>query len=141
MKRIVVGVDGSGAAAVAVEWAVELAAQVGATLHLVSAFELRYGWIEAYEPDIEKWRAEAQRATNAMLDDMVDNVSGPNVEITRAVVEAPAARALFDESKDADLLVVGSRGLGGFKGLLLGSVSQQCVQHSDCPVVVVPSPA
>jgi nucleotide-binding universal stress UspA family protein len=54
-----------------------------------------------------------------------------------AVVSGGPAERLIDQSKDADLLVVGSRGRGGFRGLLLGSVSQQCVSHAQCPVVVV----
>ena len=59
------------------------------------------------------------------------------VEIERRVVEGRPAAVLVDESQDADLLVVGSRGHGGFTGLLLGSVSQQCAHHAACPVVIV----
>jgi nucleotide-binding universal stress UspA family protein len=62
-----------------------------------------------------------------------------DVKIERRVVEGPAASVLVDESRAADLLVVGSRGHGGFTGLLLGSVSQQCAQHAECPVVIVRS--
>jgi len=53
-------------------------------------------------------------------------------------VEGTAAAALVEESRGADLLVVGSRGLGGFRGLLLGSVGQQVAHHAACPVVIVP---
>jgi nucleotide-binding universal stress UspA family protein len=60
------------------------------------------------------------------------------VEIERRVVEGRAAAVLIDESRGADLLVVGSRGHGGFAGLLLGSVSQQCAPHALCPLVIVP---
>jgi len=59
------------------------------------------------------------------------------MEVERRVVQGRAAAALVDESRDADLLVVGSRGHGGFAGLLLGSVSQQCAHHAACPVVIV----
>jgi len=59
------------------------------------------------------------------------------VEIERRVVEGRPAAVLVDESQGADLLVVGSRGHGGFAGLLLGSVSQQCAHHAACPVVIV----
>jgi nucleotide-binding universal stress UspA family protein len=59
------------------------------------------------------------------------------VEVERRVVEGRPAAVLVDESQGADLLVVGSRGHGGFTGLLLGSVSQQCAHHAACPVVIV----
>ena len=58
--------------------------------------------------------------------------------VERRVVEGAAASVLVDESRDAELLVVGSRGHGGFAGLLLGSVSQQCAHHATCPVVIIP---
>jgi nucleotide-binding universal stress UspA family protein len=59
------------------------------------------------------------------------------VRIERRVVEGKPAQVLLDQSRDSELLVVGSRGLGDFSGLLLGSVSQQCAQHAACPVVIV----
>ena len=62
------------------------------------------------------------------------------IEIERRVVEGGAARVLVDAAADGDLLVVGSRGHGGFAGLLLGSVSQQCAHHAHCPVVIVQAP-
>ncbi len=82
-------------------------------------------------------RAGAERFVQRFVDETVPDLQG--VEITSLALQASetAARTLVDASKGADLLVVGSRGLGGFKGLLLGSVSQQCVQHAECPVVIV----
>jgi nucleotide-binding universal stress UspA family protein len=62
-----------------------------------------------------------------------------SVEIKRSVVEGHPAAALLDAAKEADLLVVGSRGRGGFAGLLLGSVGEQCAHHAPCPVVIVRS--
>jgi nucleotide-binding universal stress UspA family protein len=62
------------------------------------------------------------------------------VEVEQVTVEGAAPRVLLEQAEDAELLVVGSRGLGGFRGLLLGSVSQQCAHHAQCPVVVVPTP-
>jgi nucleotide-binding universal stress UspA family protein len=74
-----------------------------------------------------------------MLRETVERVRSdhPAVNVKTAVIEGPPARVLVDLSADADLLVVGSRGRGGFSELLLGSVSQQCVHHARCPVTVV----
>ena len=65
--------------------------------------------------------------------------AGP-AEIERAAVAGPPAQTLIESAPGAELLVVGSRGRGGFLGLLLGSVSQQCAQHPPCPVVILPPP-
>jgi nucleotide-binding universal stress UspA family protein len=142
MQRIVVGVDGSESAVEALRWAVRLAKDTGAGVEAVQAFELPLGWIDGYAPDLERWfqeaRGVAQRSLDANVGQAVAATSG--VSVTRTVVEGPAANVLIEHSKDADLLVVGSRGRGGFAGLLMGSVSQQCVHHSRCPVVVVPLP-
>jgi len=142
MQKIVVGVDGSDSAAGALRWAVRLARDIGADVEAVQAFELPLGWIDGYAPDLQRWfqeaRDQAQRSLDASVDQAVAETSG--VSVTRAAVEGLAAKVLIDHSKGADLLVVGSRGRGGFAGLLMGSVSQQCVHHSHCPVVVVPLP-
>ena len=74
-----------------------------------------------------------------MLREAVERVRSdhPAVNVETAVIEGPPAQVLVDMSVDADLLVIGSRGRGGFSELLLGSVSQQCVHHARCPVTVV----
>ena len=95
-------------------------------------------------------REEEYRRVQAMIEveegharDFIDAMVGefadaPAVEVTpRAIADAHPAEALLDAAADARMLVVGSRGRGGFAGLLLGSVSQQCVHHASCPVVVV----
>jgi nucleotide-binding universal stress UspA family protein len=79
-------------------------------------------------------REDAEKA----LDVALGEVDTSGVEVERVVVEGPAGGALVEASRGAELLVVGSRGRGGFKGLLLGSVSQQCAHHAECPVVIVP---
>jgi nucleotide-binding universal stress UspA family protein len=66
--------------------------------------------------------------------------SAGDVEVETVVREGAPAATLLEEAQDAELLVVGSRGLGGFRGLLLGSVGQQCAHHAPCPVVIVPHP-
>jgi nucleotide-binding universal stress UspA family protein len=84
-------------------------------------------------------KVEEQRRAARVLRDVVESVrlAHPAVELETAALPGPAAQVLVDLSADADLLVVGSRGLGGFAGLLLGSVSTHCVHHAHCPVTVV----
>lgn len=83
---------------------------------------------------VSELHESALRLVTAVVEDVVGDDS--DVDVEAVAVEGPAASALVDAARDADLLVVGSRGLGGFTGLLLGSVSQQCVQHATCPVVI-----
>jgi len=143
MERIVVGVDGSPGSDTALRWALKLAQESGARLEAVAAWELSYGWIDGYWPDVERWSKEAAAAAAEMLDKAIASATHDRpeyAETIRTVVEGPPARVLLDRSQGADLLVVGSRGRGGFSGLLLGSVSQQCVHHAKVPVAVVPQP-
>lgn len=81
---------------------------------------------------------ELQESADKLAAGLVDEVVGGDTSVTvePVAVEAPPASALLDAAGDADLVVVGSRGLGGFKSLLLGSVSHQIVQHAPCPVVI-----
>ena len=94
---------------------------------------------DAYRHDDEE-REHARRRAEEQLRRIVtsvgDDVDGIAVEHV-AIGDRHPSEALLRASTDADLLVVGSRGLGGFGGLLLGSISQQCVQHATCPVLVV----
>jgi nucleotide-binding universal stress UspA family protein len=143
MNRIVVGVDGSPGAQVALQWALKLAEDTGAELEVVHAWEVNYAWIDGYAAGLEDWARDAKRAAQACVDQAVSDTIGTRPEyanVTRLAVEGRPAKVLLDRSKAADVLVVGSRGRGGFTGLLLGSVSQQCVHHSRVPVVVVPEP-
>jgi nucleotide-binding universal stress UspA family protein len=89
--------------------------------------------------DIERWAAVERRAAEAELRRVLDNTPAPDgVEITGSVAEGNPVEVLLHAGRDGDLLVVGSRGRGGLAGLLLGSVSQRCVERTTCPVVVVP---
>jgi nucleotide-binding universal stress UspA family protein len=135
--RLIVGVDGSPHSARALTWACRQAETCGDTVRAVCAWSLGASgedWMA--QPGVS---AEGQRRAEQMLRETVERVRSdhPSVKVVTAVIEGPPARVLVDMSAEADLLVVGSRGRGGFSGLLLGSVSQQCVHHAHCPVTVV----
>jgi len=84
--------------------------------------------------------AEFEGAARAALEKAIEGLgaAGEGIHIERVVEHGQASHVLIEAAKDAALLVVGSRGHGGFAGLLLGSVSQQCAHHALCPVVIVP---
>ena len=141
MSTIVVGVDGSDGARDALRFALEEARVRGATVRAVAAWHVPvspYGQVYG-PPDqevVERLGPEARQAVERALESAGDLAAGVDVEIV--VREGAAAPVLLEESDEADLLVVGSRGLGGFRGLLLGSVGQQCAHHASSPVVIVP---
>jgi nucleotide-binding universal stress UspA family protein len=140
--RIVVGVDGSPGATVALRWARAEAGLRGATLDVVHAWHEPYvGGIPGMGPYGISFD-ELERAARAELDRAIGHAGPPppGVRVEPILAPGPAAAVLLEAAKGADLLVVGSRGRGGFTGLLLGSVGQQCVHHAPCPVVVVPVP-
>jgi nucleotide-binding universal stress UspA family protein len=135
---IVVGIDGSEPAKDALRWAARQAELTGARLHLVISwyFPVTYGWGIPVPPEYS-FRSDAEK----ILDETLDEVLGarrPDT-LTTAVVEGHPALELVSaaDAAGADLLVVGSRGHGAFTGMLLGSVSEHCVHHARCPVVVV----
>jgi nucleotide-binding universal stress UspA family protein len=136
--RIVVGVDGSEGSKNALRWAALIAQATGARIDAIAAWELTslYGWsalstipaIYSPQPEIEK-----------SLNDTVDEVFGADrpKDMRVKALEGPAAKTLLAVSEGALMLVVGSRGRGGFAGLLLGSVSAKVAEHARCPVLVV----
>lgn len=135
--RVVVGVDDSPAARQAVAFAVREAALRGATLDAVMAIELPdYAWIDPYHVENHSEADNLRKAEDA-LRSILAEVGTAAVDVQPVVMVVPAATALIQRSADADLLVVGSRGRGGFRGMLMGSVSLQCVLHAHCPVTVV----
>jgi nucleotide-binding universal stress UspA family protein len=137
MGRIVVGVDESAGAAAALHWAVREAEVRGWSLTAV----LAWGFLDQHhavvgEPfDPSYGEADARAALDSIISAVVGTARAATVE--QKVVNDLAARALIEASDGADLLVVGARGLGRLRGLLLGSVSQQCLHHATCPVAVV----
>jgi nucleotide-binding universal stress UspA family protein len=140
MGVIVVGVDQSEGAKAALRFALEEARLRQAKLRVVHAWQFGYIGAPGFEgslPAVGGDLAEFHEAAEAALDETLRGVVADGVAIERRVDQGAAAPVLIEESRDADVLVVGSRGHGGFAQLLLGSVSQQCAQHAFCPVVIV----
>ncbi len=139
-ERIVVGVDGSDAAWHAVRWA----ARHGGTgtdriLELVTVWQVptyqgALG-LPINQEEVGGLAQEAESIATEAAREVLAEDADAKIEIM--VVEGYPSLRLLQAAEGADLLVVGSRGLGGFRGLLLGSVSQQCAQHAPCPVVIV----
>lgn len=137
---IVVGHDGSPFADSALTWALELATRTGNTVQVVRGWSIRSAprpdtWERGYVPPESDFAAAV---TDQLRSDVESVVSAyPQVSVEYVATHGPAANGLLDLSAGASLVVVGPRGLGGFKGLVLGSVSEQVVRHAKCPVVVV----
>lgn len=133
---IVVGVDGSPESGRALRFAVQLARRLGHDVRTITAWQ----WPEALnrdEPPFDHWSPEQDAlATASSALDAAEDLIDDDVEVRSELVEGPAAAVLLEASRDATLLVLGSRGLGGFRGLLVGSVGQECAQHASCPVVI-----
>jgi nucleotide-binding universal stress UspA family protein len=141
MARIVVGIDGSEQSLAALRFAAEEARLRGATLHLVNAWSVPYTPISTAPfvamgglPELERAVAEGGEH---ILDTAAEAVDLSGIEVKKEVARGDAAHALLQAAAGADMLVVGSRGHGGFVGLLLGSVSHASASHATCPVVVV----
>ena len=135
-RRIVVGVDGSPSSMTALRWAILQAELTGCDVEAVIAWRLpsRYGFAPVtdratdFEGDARKVLADALNEASSVE---------PDVVIRSSVVEGHPAEVLVRAARGADMLVVGSRGHGGFTGAVLGSVSQYCVHHAPCPVLVI----
>ena len=139
-SRIVVGVDGSAASRAAFRWAVRQAELTGATVQVIAAWQYPaatggYAWAPVAVMD----GTDLQEAAEKTLADEVSEVVGARtgIKVQPQAVEGNPAQVLLEAASGADLLVVGSRGHGGFASALLGSVSQHCVHHANCPVVII----
>jgi nucleotide-binding universal stress UspA family protein len=131
--RIVVGVDGSEHGNAALRWAVDEALAHEAEIVAVFAWQMPFiGIPGAFD------REEMERMCKRFVKETVAAIAPePRVPITRLVAEGDVSASLIAAAKGADMLVLGSRGRGGFAGLKLGSVSQECAQHAACPVVII----
>ena len=141
MSGIIVGVDGSGHSRRALEWAMREAAIRRAPLTVLTVHQAIvgfYGGIAVY-PDDAARTEEAREAAQTETDKVLAGLDGPRPEpVTVTAVNGFPVQELIAASKDADVIVLGSRGTGGFTRLLLGSVAGQVTQHAHCPVVIVP---
>lgn len=146
MPGIIVGTDGSHHSRKALEWAAREAGLRHAPLTVLTVHQAVVGYFGgpvAYPGDVDltaKAREAARKDTDEVLDALGDDLPRPEQVSVLAVTGLPAEEILA-AADDADLVVVGSRGAGGFKQLLLGSVSSQVTHHARCPVVVVPHDA
>jgi nucleotide-binding universal stress UspA family protein len=136
-RRVVVGVDASEESKKALRWAADYARFIGARLEAVHAWHPaeEHAWLQTMPPPASP--TEIAREELARVVAEVIGGPGATVEVHTMVIEGHAAKVLVQTAKGATLLVVGNRGFGGFDGLLLGSISQQCAAHALCSVVVV----
>ncbi|GLX50407.1 universal stress protein [Streptomyces hygroscopicus subsp. hygroscopicus] len=138
--RIVVGVDGSEQSKAALRWAVNQAKLVGGAVDAVLAWDLPTPW-HGLVPPTRKETGDYEEHMREVLDGAIDEALGPGpgrpVALRTTSVHGHPAAVLLDAAAGADLLVVGNRGRGEFRGTLLGSVGMHCVQHAPCPVVVI----
>ena len=144
--RVVAAVDGSAGSRAALAFAIDDAARRGVPVDAVVAVTPPEFWSEFAvigRSETERMRArlrtEAEARVRASVDEVTRTAPGPLPEIGVRAVEGAPANALIRASHGADLLVVGSRGHGGFSSVLLGSTSMQCALHATCPVTVVHS--
>ena len=141
IKQIVVGVDGSDSSRAALQWAYEEAAHHDASLVAVSTWHppaLPLGPGYGSMPP-EGYETQPERDARELLEKLTGELEPrePAVDVRISISKGNPAKVLIDMSQGADLVVVGSRGRGGFAGMLLGSVSQHLVAHAACPVVVL----
>lgn len=133
--RIIVGVDGSASSLEALRHAMFIAERFGCSVEAIAAWQVS-SVVSPYFP-AQQWSPEDD--ARDMLQEAAGIIFGTTLPMRfhASVRHGPPARVLIDASKDADLLIVGSRGHGGVVGLLLGSVSAACAEHAHCPVLIM----
>ncbi|MCM2430088.1 universal stress protein [Streptomyces sp. RKAG337] len=141
-RRVVVGIDGSECSKSALKWAMTYARLTGSSVEAITTWQnpdtyvYSYGWSPG-AIDTSEIAAGIRKNLDAAIADVSGHLDHP-VEVLARVVQGHPAEVLLEAAAGAQLLTVGSRGHGTFAGILLGSVSQHCVQHAPCPVVVIP---
>ncbi len=143
MATVVVGVDGSPCAELALRFAAEEAKLRGTRLRVVTAWHVPamingggFAPAAVYPIDSTEFEQSATAGLEQTLRSFANELAG--LEVEQVVEQGQPSQVLVEQAEGAELLVVGTRGRGGFAGLLLGSVSQQCVHHAPCPIVIVP---
>ena len=137
---LLIGHDGSEFSDTALSWALQLADKLGHQVTVVRAWALTTAprpdtWAPGYMPPLVDFEEATRKRLTADVADIV--ADHPDVQVSHQAAHGRPASILVDGSERADMLIVGPRGLGGFRGLVLGSVSEQVVRHAKCPVVVV----
>ncbi|HUB71801.1 MAG TPA: universal stress protein [Acidimicrobiales bacterium] len=135
-KKVVVGVDGSEASLAALDWAMRQAELTGSGVEAVTAWR----WPSSFGgplPLIPDYNPEAEATKTVVAAIAKVRPAHPAIEVRVHVAQGGPAQVLVDASKGAELLVVGNRGFGELAGMLLGSVSEYCVTHAHCPVLVL----
>ena len=132
-RRIVVGVDGFESSKAALRWAIHQAGLTGAVVEAVTAWQIPAGSGLVPPADMPDYQDDAR----TVLTEAIAEMGTVDVEILPRVVKGPAGQLLVDAAEGADLLVVGCRGHSGLAEALSGSVSQYCVHHALCPVVIM----
>jgi nucleotide-binding universal stress UspA family protein len=140
MNELVVGVDGSDHSRMALRWAAAAGDAAGVPVRAVQSWIHSPAGVLPIAPvplAPEEMDEQSRQVISDIVADVVDGTLGTSARVTTDVLRGPPAGALLQAVTPDSVLVLGSRGLGGFAGLLLGSVSQECVEYASCPVVVV----
>lgn len=140
-RTVIVGHDGSATAGLALTWALDYATHCGARVRVIRGWSMSTAprpasMTRGFVPPLEEFEDAVVQSLHADVHAVVAE-HGAGVEVSCEAFRGAPSNGLIEASRDADLVVVGARGLGGFKGLALGSVSEQCVRHAGCPVVVI----
>ena len=140
MPGIVVGIDGSGHSRRALTWALKEAATHQAPVTVVSVHSPVVGYLGTINyPEDQVLTQQARETALKEVEEVIDQLGQPAPQVNILAVTGSPAQELLTAARGADLLVVGSRGAGGFARLVMGSISSQVAHHAKCPVVIIPA--
>ena len=140
MPGIVVGIDGSGHSRRALTWALKEAATHQVPVTAVTVHSPVVGYLGTINyPEDQVLTQQARETALKEVEEAIDQLGQPAPQVNILAVTGSPAQELLTAARDADLLVVGSRGAGGFARLVMGSISSQVAHHAKCPVVIIPA--